>query len=322
MDERRRLSLVVGIFLLAAFGVGAFALLSLGSSSGLLERRYRLVTYFEDVQGLVAGAPVRLAGKDVGQVEFVTFASLDDQRPPVRVVLLIVRDVQDRIRSDSVASIGTIGLLGDKYVAVGMGTSAGRVLEDEDELASVSPIDLSMAVVRGTEAIDNVASLAENLNRVVGSFHDAMGGQRLADATGAAAKAAEDIGVMVREVREGKGLLHSLIYDEHKGGEAASLSRSLARIEQILAEIQEGDGVLHDLVYTPADEQELLHQASLASARLANALRKIDEGEGTLGLLVNDPTLYYDLKALAGGTRRSWILRSLVGGEEGEQSKK
>jgi ABC-type transporter Mla subunit MlaD len=106
-----------------------------------------------------------------------------------------------------VASIGTIGLLGDKYVAVSMGSSAGRVLEDEQEIASVSPIDLSMAVVRGTEAIDNVASLAENLNLVVGSFHEAMGGQRLADATAAAANAAEDLGGVVREVREGNGLL-------------------------------------------------------------------------------------------------------------------
>jgi phospholipid/cholesterol/gamma-HCH transport system substrate-binding protein len=316
MDEGRRLSLVVGGFLLLALAVGAYALLSLGTSAGLLAPRYRLVTYFEDVQGLVAGAPVRLAGKDVGQVELVSFGTLDDGRPPVRVVLQIERDVQDRVRSDSVASIGTIGLLGDKYVAVSMGSSAGRVLEDEQEIASVSPIDLSMAVVRGTEAIDNVASLAENLNLVVGSFHEAMGGQRLADATAAAAKAAEDLGGVVREVREGDGLLHSLIYDEYAGSEGASLSRSLQRLEQILVEIAEGDGLLHDLVYTPVDEQELIREAERASARLASALTKVDEGQGTLGLLVNDPTLYYDLKALAGGTRRSWILRSLVGGEE------
>jgi phospholipid/cholesterol/gamma-HCH transport system substrate-binding protein len=316
MDEGRRLSLVVGGFLLVALAVGAYALLSLGTSAGLLAPRYRLVTYFEDVQGLVAGAPVRLAGKDVGQVELVSFGTLDDQRPPVRVVLQIERDVQDRVRSDSVASIGTIGLLGDKYVAVSMGSSAGRALEDEQEIASVSPIDLSMAVVRGTEAIDNVASLAENLNLVVGSFHEAMGGQRLADATAAAAKAAEDLGGVVREVREGDGLLHSLIYDEYAGSEGASLSRSLQRLEQILVEIAEGDGLLHDLVYTPVDEQELIREAERASARLASALAKVDEGQGTLGLLVNDPTLYYDLKALAGGTRRSWILRSLVGGEE------
>src|SRR5688572_29145149 len=309
MDERRRLSLVVGGFLLIAFAVGAWALLSLGTSAGLLEPRYRLVTYFEDVQGLVAGAPVRLAGKDVGQVEIVSFATLDDQRPPVRVVLQLERDVQDRVRSDSVASIGTIGLLGDKYVAVSMGSSTGRVLEDEQEIVSVSPIDLSMAVVRGTEAIDNVATLAENLNLVVGSFHEAMGGQSLADATAAAAKAAEDLGGVVREVREGKGLLHSLIYDEYAGGEVASVSRSLARLEEILTEIAEGEGLLHELVYTPASEQELMREVERASARLASALEKVDEGQGTLGLLVNDPTLYYDLKALA-GDRKSTRLNS------------
>ena len=315
MDERRRLSLIVGAFLLAALAVGAFSLLSLGSSSGLLQPRYRLVTYFEDVQGLVAGAPVRLAGRDVGQVEFVTFAMLGDDRPPVRVVLQLDRAVQDRIRSDSVASIGTIGLLGDKYVSVSMGTDAGRVLEEKQELASVSPIDLSMAVVRGTEAIDNVATLAENLNRVVGSFHEAMGGERLADAAGAAVKSAEGLGEVVREVREGKGLLHSLIYDSYEGGEVQSVSRSLARLEAILAEIQEGEGLLHQIVYTPADEYEMLLELERASVRLASALEKVDQGDGTLGLLVNDPTLYYDLKALAGDARRSWILRSLVGGE-------
>jgi phospholipid/cholesterol/gamma-HCH transport system substrate-binding protein len=318
MDERR-LSLVVGAFLIVALALAAFALLSLGTSAGLLQGRYRLVTYFEDVQGLVAGAPVRLAGKDVGQVETVTFGGLSEQRPPVRVVLQLGRDVQDRVRSDSVASIGTIGLLGDKYVALSMGGASGRVLEDGEELASVSPLDLSMAVVRGTQAIDNVATLAENLNRVVGSFHEAMGGRRLADASGAAAKAANDLAEVVGEIREGRGLLHSLIYDSYEGGEVESVSRSLARLEQLLAEVSEGEGLLHQLVYTPADELELIREASRASASLASALVKVNEGEGTLGLLVNDPTLYYDLKALAGGTRRSWILRTLTGGDDEPQ---
>jgi phospholipid/cholesterol/gamma-HCH transport system substrate-binding protein len=319
MDERRRLSLVVGLFLMVALAVGAFALLSLGSSAGLLAPRYRLVTYFEDVQGLVGGAPVRLAGKDVGTVEQVSFSRLDDQRPPVRVVMQIESSVREHVRSDSVANIGTIGLLGDKYVALSMGSSAGTVLEDGQEIASVSPIDLSMAVERGTQAIDNVATLAENLNQVVGSFHEAMGGQRLADAAAAAAKTGQDLAGVVREVREGNGLLHSLVYDDYAGGEVASLSRSLSRLEGILAEIADGQGLLHQLVYTPADELELFRESSRASLRLANALQKVDEGQGTLGLLVNDPTLYYDLKALAGGTRRSWILRSLVGGEETEK---
>ncbi len=54
---------------------------------------------------------------------------------------------------------------------------------------------------------------------------------------------------------------------------------------------------------------------------MTSILAKVDEGEGTLGLLVNDPTLYDDLEALVGGTKRSWIVRSLVGGEESESKK-
>jgi phospholipid/cholesterol/gamma-HCH transport system substrate-binding protein len=152
---------------------------------------------------------------------------------------------------------------------------------------------------------------------VVSNFNEALGGERLGDAAEAGIEAMEGLGAVVREVREGDGLLHSLIYDSYDGGGAESVSRSLARLEAILAEVQEGQGLLHQLIYTPADEQELIVELERASARLASALEKVDRGEGTLGLLVNDPTLYYDLKAFAGGARRSWILRSLVGDEDG-----
>jgi phospholipid/cholesterol/gamma-HCH transport system substrate-binding protein len=145
MGDSRRLSLVVGAFVVVALAAAGFALLSLGSGSGLFRPRYRLVSYFENVQGLVAGAPVRLAGKDVGTVESVSFAPLEGNLPPVRAVLQIEASVQGRIRSDSLASIGTIGLLGDKYVEISMGTVSGRVLRGGDEIRSISPVDLNEA---------------------------------------------------------------------------------------------------------------------------------------------------------------------------------
>jgi phospholipid/cholesterol/gamma-HCH transport system substrate-binding protein len=38
----------------------------------------------------------------------------------------------------------------------------------------------------------------------------------------------------------------------------------------------------------------------------------VDRGEGTIGLLVNDPTLYEDLKLLVGGARRSAVVRTMI----------
>jgi phospholipid/cholesterol/gamma-HCH transport system substrate-binding protein len=306
MDERRRLALIVGLFVIVALGFAAASIFTLGSRSGLLADHYRLVTYFDNVQGLVAGGPVRLAGKDVGTVEFVTFAPLEADLPAVRVVLRINEQVRDRIRTDSVASIGTIGLLGDKYVEIQMGTPEGRVLEAGDELASVSPIDYTTAVERGTRAIDNIAELTENVNEVVKDFGEAMGGRRIAEATA-------DVTDMLREVREGEGLLHSLVYDSYEGEGVESIEASLATLEDILTEVAEGDGLLHQLIYDPvSDEEDPVSELTRAARRLQEVLAKIDRGEGTLGLLVNDPSLYEDLRTLLGGAQRSFVVRSLI----------
>jgi phospholipid/cholesterol/gamma-HCH transport system substrate-binding protein len=305
MEDSRRLSLIVGAFVVATLALAASVLLSLGSGSGFLRPRYRLVTYFENVQGLVAGAPVRLAGKDVGTVEFVTFAPLAADLPPIRSVLQIDLSVQNRIRSDSVASIGTIGLLGDKYVEISMGTVSGRVLQENEELPSISPVDLNVAVVRGSEAIDNIATLTENVNQVVEEFGASMGGRKMAESLAAVSE-------IVQEVQTGENLLHSLIYDKYEGGGVESVERSLIILEKILEEVAEGDGLLHALIYRPASEQNLVLEAQAAGVRLNSILAKIDDGEGTLGLLLNDPTVYEDLKLLLGGAERSLVVRSLI----------
>jgi phospholipid/cholesterol/gamma-HCH transport system substrate-binding protein len=144
-----------------------------------------------------------------------------------------------------------------------------------------------------------------NLNRGAEQFNEAKGAARIADT----AKALSQI---VDQVREGRGLLHGLIYDEYKGGGVESISRSLARLEGILREIAQGDGVLHQLIYEPADRQQTLAEATSAAAHLDSILARIDRGEGTLGLLVSDPSLYHELRALLGGANRNVVVRSLI----------
>jgi phospholipid/cholesterol/gamma-HCH transport system substrate-binding protein len=305
MDRDRRLSLVVGAFVVGILGVLAAAILSLSAERGIWTARYRLVTYFANVQGLIEGAPVRLAGKDVGSVEFISFAALGEDRPPVRVVLLVDEGVQHRVRSDSVATIGTIGLLGDKYVEISMGSPQGEVLADGTELASVSPLDLNEVVSRGTAAIEGITRLTENVNTVVGDFGRNMGGRGLAETVTA-------VSDMAKQIQQGEGLLHSLIYDTYEGSGVQSIEQSLASFEEILDEVAHGQGILHTLIYEPPQEQDLVMEALAAGANLNSILQKIDRGEGTLGLLVNDPTLYDDLKLLVGGAQRSLLVRSLI----------
>jgi phospholipid/cholesterol/gamma-HCH transport system substrate-binding protein len=304
MERDGRLALVVGSFALLALGALAAAILSLTAERGIFIVHYRLESRFENVQGLLPGAPVWLAGKEVGRVEDIRFEPVGSDHP-VLVLMGIDVDVQDRIRADSVASIGTIGVLGDSYVEVRVGTAGARMLADGEELPSQSPVNLNAAMAKGSRALDNVATLAENLNLVIEGFKDRDGSERFAEAL----ESATD--VMVR-IQEGPGLLHSLVYDQYEGHGVASIERSLSVVEKILMEIHDGDGILHAMIFERPTDSDVVVKTMEAGARLNSILSKVDRGEGTLGLLVNDPTVYEDLQVLLGGAKRSVVLRSAV----------
>src|SRR5262245_43177575 len=83
----RRTSLIVGAFALAALGALALAILSLSSQEGVFSERYRLVGYYENVQGLIPNAPVWLAGTRVGRVESVNLGTRPGGGPAGKVIL-------------------------------------------------------------------------------------------------------------------------------------------------------------------------------------------------------------------------------------------
>jgi phospholipid/cholesterol/gamma-HCH transport system substrate-binding protein len=305
MHDRGRTSLIVGSFALAALGALALAILSLSSQEGVFAARYHLVGYYDNVQGLIPNAPVWLAGTRAGRVESVTLGTRGDGKPAVKVVLLVDQGVRDRIRADSTASIGTIGLLGDRYVEIALGSPDQAVLEDGAEIRAVNPANLARVMDTGTQALDNIATLAKNLNTVVVGFQGDRGGKSLASSV-------ESVTDIVSEIQHGDGLLHSLIYDQYHGGGIESIEKSLVTLEGILDEVATGNGLLHSLVYEPLTEQDVVLEALDAGARLNSILAKLDTGEGTLGLLVNDPSLYEDLKRLVGGAQRSTVVRTLI----------
>ncbi len=304
MERDRKLALVVGTFILVSGAAMTIAILSLTAERGMFVSRYRLEAYFENVQGLLPGAPVWLSGKEVGRVESIEFEPVGSTRP-LRVKMGIDVEVQDRIRRDSVATIGTIGVLGDSYVELTVGSATEPMLVAGDSIRAESPLNINTAVTKASRALDNVANLAANLNEVVENFSSESGGKKAADALAAGSD------IMV-QIRRGPGLLHSLIYNQYDGDGVESIERSLGLLENILSEIAEGEGLLHTLVYDRSADEDLIGEVLAAGAKLNAVLDKIDKGEGTIGLLVNDPTVYEDMQVLLGGAKRSVLVRSLV----------
>jgi len=305
MDRDRRLSLTVGGFVLAALGALVLVLLSLSQEQGVFKARYKLVAYFENVQGLVPGSAVWLAGTRVGQVEQVEISTMADGAPAVRVVLHVDDAVSERIRADSVAEIGTVGLLGDQIVQLTIGTDSSPVLADGAVIETRDPVDLSRMVSKGGRTLDAIEALASNLNETLGEFQQTGGTSGLANAIQA-------LSGMVTEVQDGDGALHALIYEPYEGSAVANLEGTTESLANIMVEVEQGDGVLHSLIYDAPAEQDIVLQFLAAGGHLNSILDKIDRGDGTLGLLLNDPTLYEELKVLVGGANRSTVVRSLI----------
>src|SRR5215217_1780394 len=98
--------------------VGIFVLVSLAVFLGVI---YTLGAEFTDVGGLQAGATVRLAGVQIGRVSAVDLPAQPGGK--VRVEMKIAKQFADRIRKDSVASIVTQGLLGDRIIELTVGSA-------------------------------------------------------------------------------------------------------------------------------------------------------------------------------------------------------
>lgn len=114
--RRDRLEMLVGIFVLVGLAALAFLSIKLGKLEVIGNTGYDIKAEFNNIGGLKTGATVDIAGVDVGRV---TSISLKDYQ--ALVVMRMHPDV--KISDDSIASIKTKGLIGEKYVSLSPGGS-------------------------------------------------------------------------------------------------------------------------------------------------------------------------------------------------------
>lgn len=311
MEAERRLQIRTGMFTLLVLLALGVVVATLNREGGLFVPRYTLYAEFNNIEGLFVNAPVNVAGNQVGRVRAIDFLPPGSPRA-LRVALDIDARVQDRICTDSVASVRTRGVLGDMYVEISLGSESAAAVPDRGTLTSQDPLSLNELADKGSELLANMVALSASAEAIVGNFEESMGTQSVASTLGSLQR-------IVHQVETGEGALHALIYEDASQtlDEAQrslhELQGSLQRVNAMLTQVEEGDGLLHDFIYgTEETDMSTLAAIKASAERLENVLRKIDEGEGTLGALLNDPTVYEDFKLIVGGARESLLLRGLI----------
>ena len=137
--SRKNVEIGVGAFVLAGVLALAYLSIQLGGLDIFDAGTYEVSAKFTNATGLRRGAPVEMAGVRVGRVSGIALDG-EDARLTLRL------DESLRLSRDSIASIRTKGILGDKYVSLSQGGAekfippGGRIRETEP------PIDIEKLI--------------------------------------------------------------------------------------------------------------------------------------------------------------------------------
>ncbi|MBI2080510.1 MAG: MCE family protein [candidate division NC10 bacterium] len=196
---------LVGLFVLLTAVMAASIFYAVARSRGVFEEVQTVRTAFQEGHGLRPGSLVLLGGLEVGTVQAVGFSR--DNR--VEVTMQVPARHADRIRADSVASVGTAGLVGDTVVKISLGSPLRPQVPEGGLIASEEPETLGDLATRVRPAVEQVEALVDDLRVVAAHLADQQRG--VGHLLEKADRVLEGSDRIVAEVLEGKGSLGALI---------------------------------------------------------------------------------------------------------------
>jgi len=282
----------VGLFVLFGLVVMTTLVFMLGSEGRLFERHYKLLARFNDISGLRIGAPVQLAGLDVGMVEGIRFEKSLQERQ-ITIVLRINKNYEDRIRADSVTTVNTQGLLGDKYIFISVGSETEPILKNGDYVKSEETTPIFALAEKAGKIMDDIGEVSQDIKQMFKTVEGEKGGDLRATL--------KSVRTTLEQVENGPGLAHALIYDPKGKEVVANLDRALSGIGDLTGEAGKKKAT-----------KGMIANLQQASGDLKDILAGIRRGEGTLGMLVRDPELYNELRTFLGKANRSKLVKSVI----------
>lgn len=139
----RTREIAVGIFVIAGLLCVGWLTFKLGRMELFSDKGFELTARFDSASGLRVGADVELAGVPVGRV---TAIRLDDNPENSQAIVEMRLNKDLRLADDSMASIKTSGIIGDKYISLSRGGSETELKPGDAIVETESPIDLESLI--------------------------------------------------------------------------------------------------------------------------------------------------------------------------------
>lgn len=255
----------VGLVIVAALAILTLAVYKLGQAANLFSKRYTLVAFLAEANGLREGGTVTLAGQLAGTVKKIEFLAPDaDTSRNLKITVSVDRELQPQIRSDSRAQIRTMGLLGDKIFDITPGTPRTSMLTNGDTIRVSPALDYEKVLTQAAGAVGDVVELTRDMRSLTG-------------------------GIVRGEGTVGQLVTNRALYDE--------LTRTLSQTNSMLARLQNPNGTVGRLLQDPA----LYNSITGMIASTDSLVRAVNSKEGTLGKMLRDTVLYGNMVRMSQG---------------------
>ncbi len=292
MPQRQRVTwaqLRVGLMVIISLAILAIGIFMISGQVGFFTRRYTLKCYLSSAGGLREGAQVRLAGIAIGNVQHLEVTNYPEPDRAVEVDMRVARNYQNQIRADSVATMETIGLLGDSYIEISRGTPTQPVVPDGGAVKSSEEADIKRVVQNANDVISNLRVLSAKLNDITGQIQSGQGsiGKFIYDPSfyNRMNSAATSFQHLIDRVENGEGTFGKLMSDDTLYTRTVS---AIDRLNQVIDDVQHGNGSMAKFISDPS----VYNNVKEITAKTNTLIDNINHGQGTLGKLATDPQLY------------------------------
>jgi phospholipid/cholesterol/gamma-HCH transport system substrate-binding protein len=242
----------LGIFIFLGTVLLVLSIFLLGNKEKLFTTTIEIKSYFNQIEGLKPGAPVRLSGYDVGSISSISLSS--DTTGRVEVKMRIDIKLKQFIRLDSQAAIETEGLVGKKIVTITPGSPDLSEISDGGIIKSKNPVNIAAIIEESQSIMSNIKLLSKEfadvfskINQGEGSIGKLVNDDALYNSTVAITQTADtSLTLITKRMNE----VSDIIVTTSTGikNVITNIDNTISDVRGIISRVNKGEGVLGNLI--------------------------------------------------------------------------
>lgn len=234
-------NVIVGLFVAAGLALFTIGLFLIGNRHEAFSRHIEFFAEFKDLSGLAKGAKVQVAGMDAGQV--LDIGIPDSPTVGFRVKLRVDEKFHGLVRTDSVAMIGTAGVVGETFLLVRPGSPNAPAATSLATLPSKEPTELADLLDQGKGTLADADTAIKNANGLLTTVSGKVN-STLDEVKGTVS----NVNDVVVGLKEGRGSAGMLLRDQAL---ANQVRQTVTNVQQASVDIghvtSKADGLLSDI---------------------------------------------------------------------------